>query len=82
MNRIAGEFCAWLRELPGEDRTVNQVTSQPLHGAKSFEASLPCSAVSVPWLHDRQENTFHFREYFRPKITQIYENLGENIRAN
>jgi hypothetical protein len=26
MNRIAGEFCAWLRELPGEDRTVNQVS--------------------------------------------------------
>jgi hypothetical protein len=25
MNRIAGEFCAWLRDLPGEDRTVNQM---------------------------------------------------------
>ena len=25
MTRIAGEFCCWLRDLPGEDKTVNQI---------------------------------------------------------
>ena len=30
MNRIAGEFCAWLRDLPGEERTVNQLSEAAL----------------------------------------------------
>ena len=25
MNKIAGDFCNWLSDLPGEDRTVNQM---------------------------------------------------------
>ncbi|XP_023323755.1 uncharacterized protein LOC111697851 isoform X2 [Eurytemora carolleeae] len=32
MNRIAGEFCSWLRELPGEDRTVNNIGEAHLRG--------------------------------------------------
>ena len=30
MSKIAGEFCTWLRGLPGEDRSVNQVSEQHL----------------------------------------------------
>ena len=30
MSKIAGDFCTWLRGLPGEDRTINNMTESHL----------------------------------------------------
>ena len=30
MTKIAGEFCAWLKDLPGEDQSVNQISETHL----------------------------------------------------
>ena len=35
MTRIAGEFCTWLRSLPGEDQSVNSMTEQHLRSVLS-----------------------------------------------
>ena len=30
MSKIAGDFCTWLRSLPGEDKTINKMTESHL----------------------------------------------------
>ena len=30
MSKIAGDFCNWLRDLPGEDRAINSLSETQL----------------------------------------------------
>ena len=52
MTRIAGEFCTWLRSLPGEDKKVNQMTEEHLralfdtgHGKSGGDLVVPQESV-------------------------------------
>ena len=46
MTRIAGEFCTWLRALPGEDKKVNQMTEEHLRAL--FDTGHGKSEIVVP----------------------------------
>ena len=52
LTRIAGEFCTWLRSLPGEDKKVNQMTEEHLralfdtgHGKSGGDLVVPQESV-------------------------------------
>ena len=62
MTRIAGEFCTWLRSLPGEDKKVNQMTEEHLralfdtgHGKSGGDLVVPQESVDED-SHDDDED--------------------------
>ena len=40
MSKIAGDFCNWLRDLPGEDRSINSLSETQLRVSKYLKIFL------------------------------------------
>ena len=44
MSKIAGDFCNWLRDLPGEDRSINSLSETQL---RVNICRCPCFSLDV-----------------------------------